>query len=232
MNDMISREKLSVDVENKIVEQIRSGRWAVGMRLPSEAGLAELFLVSRSTVRAALKSLQHLGVLQTKSGSGTYVAESALAALEGRELAAVLKGRSGVCQLVQARYVLEPQLAALAAQNATAVELQELFSILSQMQPSDDRHTLIANGYLFHQKVAQLAHNGVLLDFYQSIAMELRGLRVLDSLTLETFLEGIEEHRAIAVAISRRDDPLAKQLMRSHLKKDYGDYLKAPEILE
>ena len=54
----------------------------------------------------------------------------------------------------------------------------------------------------------------------------------MESLTLETFLEGIEEHRAIARAISQRDDALAKQLMRSHLKKDYALYLQRPEILE
>ena len=55
---------------------------------------------------------------------------------------------------------------------------------------------------------------------------------MLESLTLETFVEGIEEHRAIAKAILERDDALAKQLMRSHLKKDYGEYLDSPEILE
>ena len=60
----------------------------------------------------------------------------------------------------------------------------------------------------------------------------MRGLRVLESLTLEVYLEGIEDHRAIAKAIHQGDDALAKQLMRSHLKKDYAQYLERTEILE
>ena len=90
----------------------------------------------------------------------------------------------------------------------------------------------MANGYRFHQAVAEFSHNNVLFGFCQSAAGQLRGMRVLDSLTLETFLDGIREHRAIAEAIQDRDDALAKQLMRSHLRKDYAPYLEKPEVLD
>ena len=55
---------------------------------------------------------------------------------------------------------------------------------------------------------------------------------MLDSLTLEIFLDGINEHRAIAKAIAEGDGALAKQLLRSHLKKDYAAYLERSEVLE
>ena len=116
--------------------------------------------------------------------------------------------------------------------NASEKEIGDLFDILGAMEKNLDRHSLMAHGYRFHQAVAEFSHNQVLFGFYQSAAAQLRGLRVMESLTLETFLEGIEEHRAIARAISQRDDALAKQLMRSHLKKDYALYLQRPEILE
>lgn len=232
MSEGIQRIKLCEDVANHIIEHIRSQKWAVGTRLPSEPELAQLFDVSRSTVRAAVRSLQVTGVLRTRSGSGTYVADAAPLVLETRELAAVMANAENVYSLVQARYILEPQLAALAAKNVEQHEIAELFDILHDMEQHTDRHLLMAHGHRFHESVARFSHNEVLYGFYQSAASSLRGLRVLDSLTLTVFLEGIDEHRAIANAIAAHDDALAKALMRSHLKKDYANYLKRAEILE
>lgn len=232
MSDSIHRTKLCEDVSNHIIERIRSQQWVAGGKLPSESELAALFDVSRSTVRSAVKSLQLSGILRSRAGSGTYISESAHMILETKELACVLSDPQNLYSLVQARYILEPQLAALAAKNATAEEVQQLFQILQAMKEKPDRHSLMANGYRFHQSVAEFSHNSVLFRFYQSAASQLRGLRVLDSLTLEVFLEGINEHQAIAKAIADGDDALAKQLMRSHLKKDYGPYLERLEVLE
>lgn len=232
MSDSIQRTKLCEDVSNRIIEHIRSQEWKVGTKLPSEPELAELFDVSRATVRSAVKMLQHSGVLRSKGGSGTYVQEAALGILEARELAAVMTEPQNVYELAQARYILEPQLCALAAENAKQQEIEELFSILQEMEQCQSRHTLMAYGYQFHQTVAEISHNRVLYGFCRSIAAQLRGLRVLDSLTLETFIEGIEEHRSIAKAIHDGNGPLAKELMRAHLKKGYAEYLERPEILE
>ena len=232
MSTSIQRTKLWEDVANQMIERIRAQEWAVGMKLPSEPEIAEMFDVSRDTVRSAIKLLQLYGVLRSRGGSGTYVAETAQIALETRELALVMADPQNLYSLVQARYILEPQLAALAARNAADNECARLLALVAEMEQQPDRHFLMTCGYRFHQAVAEYAHNQVLFGFYQSIAGQLRGLRVLDSLTLETFLNGIEEHRAIAKAIAGRDGALAKQLMRSHLKKDYGIYLESPELLE
>ena len=80
--------------------------------------------------------------------------------------------------------------------------------------------------------MAESAHNPILYGFCQSVSGQLRGLRVLDSLTLDTFLAGISAHRAIADAIADRNGPLAKELMRAHLKKDYGNYLSETDLLD
>ncbi len=232
MSDSIHREKLFQDVADRMIEHIRSQQWAVGMKLPSEPELAKLFDVSRSTIRSAVKSLQLSGVLRSRAGSGTYVAQSAPVALETRELASVLAEAGNLQELVQARYILEPQLAALAARNAAPEEKEALFEILQDMEQNLDRSSLMANGYRFHHAVAAMAHNRVLYGFYQSVACQLRGLRVLDGLTLEVFLEGIVHHRAVADAIRAGDSILARQRMRKHLEKSYAPYLEQPEILE
>ena len=226
MKDPIVRTKLHEDVANHLIEQIRSHQWEPGMKLPSEPNLAQLYGVSRATVRSAIKCLQHSGILRARSGSGTYVSESAGLVLETQELTSVMADPQNISSLVQARYILEPQLAALAAKHATADEVAELFDILKTMEQNRDRHALMTHGYRFHQAVAAFSHNQVLYRFFQSAASQLRGLRVLDSLTLEIFLDGINEHRAIAEAIRDGDSALACQLMQLHLKKDYGQYLE------
>lgn len=225
MKDPIIRTKLHEDVANHIVERIRSQEWEPGMKLPSEPNLAQLYGVSRATVRSAIKCLQHSGILRARSGSGTYVSESAGLVLDTKELTAVMADPQNIASLVQARYILEPQLAALAAKYATADEVKQLFDILHTMEQNRDRHALMTHGYRFHQAVAEFSHNQVLYRFFQSAASQLRGLRVLDSLTLEIFLDGICEHRAIAEAIRGGDSALACRLMQLHLKKDYGPYL-------
>ena len=226
MSDGIQRTKLCEDVANCITENIRSHRWREGMKLPSEPALAEMLGVSRATVRTAVKLLQLSGVLRSRGGSGTYVQENASVVLEAKELAAVMSEPQNVHELLEARCILEPQLCALAAQNATDSEIEQLFSILQDAEQCGDRHALMAYGYRFHQAVADFSHNKILYGFCQSISGQLRGLRVLEGLTLDTFLKGTEEHRAIANAIRERNDPLAKERMLAHLKKDYTAYLE------
>ncbi len=232
MSSTIHRQKLFQDVADRIVEHIQSKKWVEGERLPSELELAEYFDVSRATIRSAIKSLQLSGVLYSRSGSGTYISDNAPLVLGTMELAAVMADPANISSLVQARYILEPQLAALSARNITKPQTEILLGIVGEMEQNYDRHSLMACGYRFHQAVAKFSRNQVLYGFYQSIASQLRGLRVLESLTLEIFLQGIDEHRAIAMAIGDGNDLLAKQLMRAHLKKDYAAYLERWEILE
>lgn len=232
MSDSIYRLKLWEEVSEQILKRIRSQQWPAGTKLPSEAELAKLFDVSRATVRAAVKNLQFSGVLRTRSGSGTYVSDSASAVLEAKDLALVMSDPENLHALVQTRYILEPQMAALAACRATVQEVDQLFEILRAMEQDSDKRTLMIHGYMFHHLVAQFSHNQVLYGFFQSAARQLRGLRVLDSLTLEVYLDGIKEHYAIAEAIAAKNPALAKEQMQEHLKKDYSAYLHGMELLD
>ena len=123
-------------------------------------------------------------------------------------------------------------MAALAAQNASSEENKKLFDILVDMETDCDRHSLMSHSFRFHQAVAKFSHNEVLYGLYQSVAWQLRGLHSPDGFTLEMFLEGIGEHRAIAEAIRKKDGTLAKALMRSHLRNDYAQYLENHDLLE
>lgn len=226
MSEPIYRIKLYEDVANHIQDRIRADRWCAGDKLPPEDELASEFDVSRSTIRETVRSLQAAGILRSKAGSGTYVTESALMILLTRELASIMSDPNHLCDLVQTRYLLEPQLATLAAESASDAEKQSLLSIVDRMQQEQDRFTLMSLGHQFHMKLASMSHNAVLTGFYQSAASQMRSMRVLDTLTLEVYLHGVEEHRRIARAIAAGDGEEAAKAMAEHLKKDYAEYLQ------
>lgn len=223
--DGIVRTKLYEDVTNRMIDCIRLEQWEPGGRIPSEAALAQTFDVSRSTVREAVKSLQAAGLLRSRAGSGTFVSEGAPLVIQTRELARIMADPSALRELVQARYVLEPQLAALAAEHASEAEINGLFATLARMRSKKSRFELMSIGHQFHLELAHAAHNRVLEGFYRSAAGQMRSMRVLESLTLEVYLDGVSDHCAIAEAIRMRDAALAAERMREHLKKDYGAYL-------
>lgn len=225
MIEPIFRVKLYEDVANHIQDRIRSEQWRAGDRLPAEAELAKEFDVSRSTIREAVRSLQMGGVLRSRPGSGTYVAESAPVILLTRELAAVMGNPDHLHDLVQARYLLEPQLAALAAQTAEAEEKQRLLTMVEAMGREQDRFGLMTAGHAFHMELAAMSHNAVLNGFYRSAASQMRSMRVLESLTLEVYRQGVEEHRTIARAVAAGDTAAARTAMARHLAKDYAEYL-------
>lgn len=225
MSDPIFRVKLYEDVADRVTERIRAEQWRAGERLPPEAELAKEFDVSRSTVREAVRSLQLAGLLRTKAGSGTYVTQSAPTILQTRALAAVMGDREHLRDLVQARYILEPQMAALAAGQATQEEKIHLRFLVDRMAEQKGRFSLMTAGHAFHMELARMSHNAVLEGFYRSAAGQLRSMRVLESLTEEIYRQGVDEHRAIAEAVAKGDADEAKRLMEDHLKKDYAAYL-------
>ncbi len=226
MKENIKRTKLSEDVANRMIERIRSQEWLPGAKLPSEPDLAEHFGVSRATLRTAIKMLKLSGVLRSKNGSGTFVQQNATKILENKELAIVISKPENISELVLSRYTLEPQLCALAAENATEEEIERLFELLDIMENNKEKHALISYGSLFHQTIAEISHNRILYDFCISISSELRGLRLLEDLTLDKFIKGLEDHKNIAKAIKERDGEKARSLMISHLNNNYGKYLK------
>lgn len=225
MSETIQRTKLYEDVTERMLDHIRTETWAPGTKIPPEVELAKLFDVSRCTIREAVKSLQIAGFLRSRAGSGTFVSERAPTLLQTQALAGIMADPAALRELVQARYILEPQLAQMAAQAATEEEIRGLFAILDRMERGQTRFELMSVGHQFHLSLAQLAHNRVLYGFYVSAASQMRSMRVLESLTLEVYRSGIHEHAAIAEAIAHRNGALAAQRMREHLQNDYGPYL-------
>src|SRR5512144_1988654 len=116
---------------DQVIEQLRGqilrGTWTIGARIPTEAELAQLTGTSRNTVREAVQSLVHAGLLERRQGSGTYVlANSELAGAVSRRVA----GAHAV-HVLEVRRTLEVGAARLAARRRTDADVAEMRRLLA-----------------------------------------------------------------------------------------------------
>jgi DNA-binding FadR family transcriptional regulator len=200
-------------VADRIAADIRAGRLARGERLPSERDLARRLEVGRASVREAIAALQVAGLVETRRGSGSFVA---VAPDEVREV-----HDSSPSDLLEARALLEPQVARLAAQRGRPDE--EIEALLATMEDSTgdvwndcDRR--------FHQRIAALTGNPVLVDLADRIAAVMdeplwQRLRD-DSIAVpgRTTLH-LAEHRMIYEAIAEGDADAAELYASQHIRR-------------
>ena len=126
----IKSQALTERIEERLFAYILDNHLKVGAKLPNEHELAAHFEVSRSTVREAVKLLVSRGVLRVKHGSGTYVASLFPLHANPLGLDAVEDKLQLALDLTDVRLMLEPSIAALAAQNRTDEEVEQLMPII------------------------------------------------------------------------------------------------------
>src|SRR5919202_4889112 len=122
------RAGLIEQVIDQLREQIVAGTWPIGARIPTEAELAQLTGTSRNTVREAVQSLVHAGLLERRQGSGTYV-------LAASELAGAVSRRVAVAHhvhVLEVRRTLEVGAARLAALHRTPEDVARLRTLLAE----------------------------------------------------------------------------------------------------
>jgi GntR family transcriptional repressor for pyruvate dehydrogenase complex len=183
-------------------------------------GLARRLEVAAPTVRESLRRLQALGVVEIRHGSGVYVRRRERRVLLANPYQGRLEGRT-VLELLDARLLIEPPLADLAAARANEEEIAELARTLDDARealggPDEVLHHL---NMAFHRGVARAAGNTILsetidsmLDLYapeQMLILELFGDRQRDH----------EEHLAVLAALRARDAARASEAMRLHLEE-------------
>jgi GntR family transcriptional regulator, transcriptional repressor for pyruvate dehydrogenase complex len=203
----------------QIVNLIERDGLAPGDRLPTVQALATRFAVAAPTMREALRRLQAVGVVDMRHGSGVYVRHAGHRVVLPNPFPGRLK-RETILDLLDARLLIEPHLASLAAHadEAAIAELAQLIECAAQLlEGSQDEPLSVAN-LGFHRGVARCSGNAVLgqvidtlLDLYQPEQMEILRLyadRVHDH----------EEHVEILQAIQGHDPALASERMQRHLE--------------
>jgi DNA-binding FadR family transcriptional regulator len=167
------RAGLIEQVIDQLREQIVAGTWAIGSRIPTESELAQLTGTSRNTVREAVQSLVHAGLLERRQGSGTYVlAASELAGAVGRRVATAHH-----VHVLEVRRTLEVGAARLAALHRTPDDVDRLRELLADRNAAmrrGDVDTQIALDVALHRAIGQAAHNPVLTELYENVVDTLR----------------------------------------------------------
>ncbi|GAA2277277.1 GntR family transcriptional regulator [Streptomyces ruber] len=185
------RSALSEQVIAALRNEITSGEWPVGSRIPTEPELVEQLGVARNTVREAVRALAHNGLLDIRQGSGTYVVATS-------ELAGVMHRRFAGADpdhIAELRSALESSAARLAAARRTDKDLKQLDALLVRREEaweSGDAEAFVAADATFHLAVVAASHNEAMTAVYADLGEVLRDwLRedVGERLTPETYME-------------------------------------------
>lgn len=189
-------------------EQLASGSWPVGERLPAETELAEQLGVGRSTVREAVRVLVHAGQLETRQGSGTFVR-----ALTPPPEWEPRVRRAAVLEVYELREALEVQAARLAAERRTDADLVEIDRALAvrQARRAEGAVEPFVDADLdFHVAVVAAAHNSLLEEMFGSFLTALREalVAVVRDVVLDE-VDSTEAHAELTQAIRDRDPAAA-----------------------
>ncbi|MDO5675163.1 MAG: FadR/GntR family transcriptional regulator [bacterium] len=218
----IKPKKISSQIADQIRASILAGDFSPGDKLPPERELAEMFGVSRPSVREALNMLSASGMVMSYQGGGTVVLslldmdkDNALSDLIRRQQERAL-------DVMEVRKGLESWTAFYAAQRADQEDIQRMDEILASMQHRDDGvappEDLDAN---LHIVIARATHNVVWLHLMQSIFDAMREFQRsvwrAVYLTMEDRKLLLEHHQEVVAAIKIADPEAARAAMLKHL---------------
>ena len=170
----LSTRRTFEEAVEQIAEKVRSGELHEGERLPSERDLAQRLEVGRSSVREAIAALQVHGVIETRPGSGSFVAADAVERVQAPAAggsAIALAHDASPTALLEARELLEPRVAALAARHGRPDPYAE--ELLGRMdRAADDADGADWNDCdrLFHRQIAVMTDNPVLVALADHVA--------------------------------------------------------------
>lgn len=207
-------------VADQIKEMIFRENLSIGAKLPSETELAKLFQVSRNTIRAAARMLFEQGIVEIRQGSGTFVSTYVEIEKDPLGLSLIQDRRRLVMDFVQIRLLLEPRIAALAAQNALLEESEQLSRICSAAEESFDKYGHYENfDFEFHSGIWNMSRNLVMHNLIPSLRQALVLQEEMYGASLGR--QSLDDHRSIADAIKSGKGSDAHDAMLTHLAANY-----------
>ena len=214
--EKLDKKLLGEQIEDELMNFILQEPVEIGQRIPNEFELAEKFGVGRSTIREAVKGLVSKGILEVKRGSGTYVISTRSLDDDPLGLSKLQDKYKLALELFDVRLMLEPEIAALAAEYATEDELKQLEQLCDETEQTyltGKNH--IPKDIEFHTAIARCSKNRVVETVLPLINT---AVMTFANLTHRTLMqETIETHRAVVNAIIDRDPVGARCAMVMHL---------------
>ena len=218
MYEFIKEDKklLGSRIERQLISYIQEEPIPVGEKIPNEFELAEKFGVGRSTIREAVKGLVSRGMLEVRRGSGTYVISTYPAEEDPLGLGRYDDKYQLALELFEVRLMIEPEIAAYAAKNASDEEIKELFELCDEVEKiyrNGENH--VRKDIELHTMIAQCSKNRVVEILVPLIDSAVHTFANVTH--RELMEETIETHRAIVNAIAAHDQVGARCAMVMHL---------------
>jgi DNA-binding FadR family transcriptional regulator len=206
-------------VRRWLLDALASGQYAAGSKLPTERAVAERLAVPRSAVRNALAALEAEGVVVRLIGSGTFVAKPAPAA----QPALLALGDASPTEIMEARLLIEPRIAALAVAHATPSDFERMEICNRNAENTDDFQRFEQWDAALHQAIAEATHNRLIVTLYTAITRARDqadwGELKRRSLTTERRDHYRGDHRRIVAALRSRDAQGAETALMDHLRR-------------
>lgn len=165
----VRRTPLSDQVAESILQYIQSHEMSVGDQIPTEKELADLFHVSRTTVREATKALSLNGMLRSVPGRGTFITKAGPAALDSSAL--VIKAKATIYEVMEVRVALMVKAAELAAMRGTPEDVSYLrFCTDSYELDAQAGQEYYEWGTRFFSRITEMSHNNLLVTSIQPLS--------------------------------------------------------------
>ena len=187
-------------------------------RLPPERELAEKFAVGRGQLRAVLSELEKEGLIQRFVGRGTFVVRNRTNGARNPE---DIAASSSPVAAMQARNIIEPEIARLAAYHASSKQIEQMRNLCRRMRQSETWEIYAELDWEFHNLLAEATANTVLQEVQQLVNGIRRyvvwGALVKRPVGPQADYHSFDEHERVVDAIASRDGNAAAQAMLDHL---------------
>ena len=216
----IKKTRIHEEVFSQIHELIKEGRFKARDQLPSERELAEIFKVSRTSVREALRALESQGLIVSRTGMGNFIVDLPVEALVGPLAYLLIDEKKALADVFEMRKLIEPQIAALAAQRATRKDVAQLKRIVAkQTEAVSSGTTGVEADAEFHFTIGRATRNQALQKLVSGL-MELLSRSREDSLQTDVRRKAsVDAHRRIIAAIEMHDKSRARGEMLRHIEE-------------
>ena len=211
-------QRKTSNILESLREKILSGRYRLGERLPSERQLCLNLDISRSGLRKILSHLEAEDLVWRHIGKGTFIGPRPALSTEAFN---VVTQKTNPLEIMEARLMLEPKIAAAAAQRASFQEIERLALCAKRNDEAKDLKTNEKWDVLFHETLVIATGNSLIISLYSGISkMRLSEewyLKKQEWITPETWVSFKEEHTAIVKAVRERNGTKAEEAMFNHL---------------
>ena len=216
----IKKTRISEEVVSQIHEMVREGRFKAGDQLPSERELAETFKVSRTSVREALRALEAQGLVVSRTGAGTFVADLPIESLIAPLAAMLIEEKDALADVFEMRKLIEPHIASLAAERATKRDIERMKKILDKQRDAVSRgETGVEADAELHFAIGRATQNQALEQLVSGLMEILSHSREESLQTKDRRKASIESHRKILSAIEEHDRKKAREAMLFHIEQ-------------